>query len=214
MLARRARWYTIAWPTTLSVREQGHMMKQRRLAAPATALLVILGSVVVLAVRQQPGDSRVYTVAQVQAGLRHAPASWIGRTIRVRAMVTGIVLPVTMHSRAGAASQVSVVVALPGPYCPTASMGCGMAPKFLAPGPLTMVQLSDAAMTSPGPTLLARVQSEPSWLTLVRRIPWIGGLFAPPQTVNLLGFATYRLRLLSTSGCRQICSEAVLLDAT
>jgi hypothetical protein len=188
-------------------------MKRRPLAALVAALVLVLSGVLVLAVRQPRDESRVYSVAQVQAGLQRAPASWIGRTIRVRALVTGIGLPGLLQHRHGTLSSVSVVVALPGPYCPTASIGCGVAPTFQAPSPNTTVQLSDRAGTSAAPTLLAVVQAAPSWLALLRRIPGIGGLFAPPMPVTLVGIATYRLRLLSTAGCRQLCIAAVLLDA-
>jgi hypothetical protein len=189
-------------------------MNQRRLLALAAALLLlVLGCVAVLAARQQPDDSRIFTVAQVRAGIRREPAAWIGRIIRVRALVTGIVLQVPMHRRGGAVSSISVLVALPGPYCPTASIGCGTAPTFLASSPISTVQLSDTAWPSTAPTLLAAVRSAPPWLALVRRIPGMGGLFAQPQSVSLIGVATYRLRLLSTSGCHQMCTDAVLLDA-
>jgi hypothetical protein len=188
-------------------------MTRRRQTAVAALLLLVLGSVVLLAV-QQPDDGQVYTVAQVQAGLQRAPAAWIGRIIRVRALVTGIVLQVPMHRRGGAVSSVSVLVALPGPYCPTSSIGCGTAPTFLASSPISTVQLSDTARTSTAPTLLAVVQSAPPWLALLRRIPGIRQLLARPQAVNLIGVATYRLRLIATSGCWQMCTGAVLLDAT
>jgi hypothetical protein len=188
-------------------------MTRRRLVAAAALLLLVLGSVVVLAVQQQPDDGQVYTVAQVQAGLQRAPTAWIGRIIRVRALVTGIVLQVPMHRRGGASSSVSVLVALPGPNCPTSSIGCGTSPTFPASSPISTVQLSDTARTSMAPTLLAMVQSAPPWLALLRRIPGIRQLLARPQAVNLIGVATYRLRLIATSGCWQMCTGAVLLDA-
>jgi hypothetical protein len=93
-------------------------------------------------------------------------------------------------------------------------MGCGFAPKFLAPHPITALQLSDAARTSSSPTILVTLRSAPPWLSLIWKIPWVNGLFAAPQPIELDGIATYRLQLIPhANGCQNVCVDAELVDA-
>ena len=56
---------------------------RRRTVVTAIAMLG-LAVVTGLVVRQDHGAARVYTVAQVTAGLAHHPAAWNGRTLDVR----------------------------------------------------------------------------------------------------------------------------------
>jgi hypothetical protein len=58
----------------------------RLLVAPLT-LVLGAGSAAVIGTGQS-ASARVYTVAEVQAGLAHKPGAWVGRTLRVRGVYT------------------------------------------------------------------------------------------------------------------------------
>jgi hypothetical protein len=74
------------------------------------AALAVLGLAVVtgLAVRQDHGGERVYTVAQVTAGLAQHPAAWSGRTLDVRGRAMIPLCPGTASCRPPAAVLVDL----------------------------------------------------------------------------------------------------------
>jgi hypothetical protein len=81
-------------------------MRRRTVVATITALglAVVTG----LVVRQDHGGARVYTVAQVTAGLAHHPAAWSGRTLDVRGRAVIPLCSVTSSCRPSAAVLVDL----------------------------------------------------------------------------------------------------------
>jgi hypothetical protein len=67
-----------------------------RPSLPATLVVAaIISGAVLVAVPSHLTADPVYTVAGIQAGLRHAPDQWLGRTLLVRGTVAPLTLPCT-----------------------------------------------------------------------------------------------------------------------
>jgi hypothetical protein len=81
-------------------------MRRRTVVAALAALG--LAAVTGLVVRQDHGAERVYTVAQVTAGLAHHPAAWSGRTLDVRGRAVIPLCPGTASCRPSAAVLVDL----------------------------------------------------------------------------------------------------------
>src|SRR5690242_3971262 len=60
--------------------------------ALAVALAVVLGTVAYT----DGSGGRVYSLAQVEVGLRKHPTTWLGRVVRVRAVIADLAAPCTL----------------------------------------------------------------------------------------------------------------------
>ena len=81
-------------------------MRRRTVVAAIAMLGLAVGTGLV--VRQDHGAERVYTVAQVTAGLAHQPAAWNGRTLDVRGRAVIPLCPGAASCRPSAAVLVDL----------------------------------------------------------------------------------------------------------
>ncbi len=197
-------------------------MMKRGLAL--TLALVAAGLLVTLAAAGRAPD-RVYTVAQVQAGLALRPGAWVGRSVLVRARALEAQWTLPPHSfrivDGGTPVPLDVatgsLLSAPAMGCIAASRGCASPlPVYLPPGTVIHVALLDSVPGSgvawPA-ALVAAVQPAPPWLAGLRSIPWIGRLAPPGQRVAWGTPQVYRLQLVPKSPtCHPICDDAILLD--
>lgn len=124
--------------------------------APSTVAILAAGS-------WHRVDSPTYSLAQVEAGLRHHPFAWVGRTIRLKAIVTWqpldcpsgpapvcqTVSPLTVYS-----SQILLVHPEPDPFLDRLRSLSALGPLLPRPQPLVgrgifRVRLQPAPAGSP-----------------------------------------------------------------
>lgn len=145
-------------------------------------LLAVLTSGFILGNVLSVRADRVYTPAEVAAGLRWRPTAWVGRTVTVR----GVLFTVGSGCGVGAA--------------------CPLIPRWTQrPGNQTFAQWEElyTASRRNSPLILqVSGQSQPAWLSLraqLLRIPIIGSLAA--RLTPLSPLATYRVRLFAPPSC-------------
>jgi hypothetical protein len=160
------------------------------LVALAT-LLVARGAVLAVQGPTQ-SEGRIDSISQIVAGLSNQPQQWLGRIVRVRAVVGGFVCPgrCAVHT-----SQ------------PFAGLQSSEWYPFLTD------PLADKA--TPSSQLLMLVEPRNHLLDRLSQLPLVGGIIPPGQRVAWYSTAVYRLRL-QAGPClvgKQPCFEGVLVDA-
>jgi len=182
-------------------------MWRRRGAGAKRALLgllglaLVVGTALVVAGQLVPPD-RVYTVAEVQDGVRQHPQAWIGRAVLIRGFLGVFYLPVyNLNLRCG------VERTLPSCFTWAQRLGCGPTCTTIAwdelhryPGDPAPLVLRPPPSQLPFPVENSRYAS-PVWS--LARIPFVGSLLpysqsrpppGPPSRYPLE--YTYRIRLL------------------
>ncbi len=182
-------------------------MWRRRGAGAKRALLgllglaLVVGTALVVAGQLVPPD-RVYTVAEVQDGVRQHPQAWIGRAVLIRGFLGFFYLPVyNLNLRCG------VERTLPSCFTWAQRLGCGPTCTTIAwdelhryPGDPAPLVLRPPPSQLPFPVENSRYAS-PVWS--LARIPFVGSLLpysqsrpppGPPSRYPLE--YTYRIRLL------------------
>ncbi len=129
-------------------------------------------------------QGQLYTVEQVETGLRVHPTTWVGQTIRVRGRLVQDTLGMTWHG---------TVLVSSVPRAPLA--------RWLPP----LRWQFDAPTSPPSLLLLGNVPtSSISWTYVVTsvlaRIPLISHFVAPPRS-DSWSDRSYRIRLLPPSHC-------------
>lgn len=155
-------------------------------------VVLIVGGALLLAVVGRPGAARarVYTVAQVWAGLSRHPRQWLDTTILVRGLIVGC---------------------LPGAGC--AAMPPGIPNSGLVDG-IPIFEMPRTTVLSR--SLPLQVADDPL-RALLRRIPLLNRVMAMPRLQLPAQPATYRVRLIVARPCAvenmgPPCIEALLVD--
>lgn len=184
---------------------------------PRLTIVVIVGVVLVItsaaflvgALNRLPiTTARVYTVNDVQAGLRHDPVKWIGRTV----LVSGVVGEVAWEQGRRRALEAvgpgsNALFDRPRSMSPDVTVHMFLQPDASgANWPYRPLQLQAPQAQSPDPLP-----------PLLRGIPWLRGLVPAPQQVRGGVSVTYRIRLLPGpwhgSACiNHVCDEGVVLS--
>jgi hypothetical protein len=155
------------------------------------ALLSVGGGMLLVARDRIGVGGPVYELGQVESGLRQEPSAWLGRTIRLRVMVSWGSLACPSNSTGRCATVFSL----------TEYPSSGMLNSILQ-----TVVLSDILFLHPEPD---------PFLTRLRGLPGFGSLIPRPQPV--VGGGIYRVKLEvapSSFQCpRAPCYWAVLPDA-
>jgi hypothetical protein len=131
----------------------------------------------------------VYSLAQVEAGLRQRPGAWVGKAVRVRARLSVLAAP-----------------------CALMYGGCG-----LAPASYYALDAGEAGGThsprSPLPPLVLEVGAEDPLYARLRDIPVLKNLVPDPPRLQVVGVTTVRLEPTSPRvACRvNLCYHALLL---
>jgi hypothetical protein len=152
--------------------------------------LAVVAGVLFVVIHSMTSIGRVYSVAQVQAGLRHSPQLWAGRTVLVYGVAIGCP---------------------PGYPCPQLNLPAGTAETGLGLASSTRVPLAQA--------LPLECEPQDSWLMVLRHVPVLRHLVPPPQALYMARLAdhrVYRVRLVSVTPCgtpSSLCIRARLLDA-
>lgn len=160
------------------------------------ALVALIAGALHLAVavavvgRPSATSARVYTVAQVWAGLSRHPRQWLDRTILVRGLIVGC---------------------LPGAGC--AAMPPGIPNSGLIDG-IPIFEMPRTTVLSR--SLPLAVEDDPL-RALLHRIPLLNRVMAAPRLQLPAQPATYRVRLIVARPCAvenmgPPCIEALLVD--
>jgi hypothetical protein len=157
------------------------------LAGMVASLAVVLAcSLARSTIAQVATGNRLYTLAEVRAHLRDGPSRWVGRTVRLRAMLMG---------------------------CQQTPSNLGWA--SCAPVPWQPV-LTDPAGPGAVNPLPVRWGGPDPLLASLRAMPLVGRFVPGPQTARWGVLATYRVRLTVAAAhtlcLSTVCYEAVLLD--
>jgi hypothetical protein len=169
--------------------EYGPMMRHGALVAGLLVAILLAGTIT-LAARGLDGSATgmqpAYPVAAAEAGLRHHPSAWLGRTVLIRGVVLGRFLDPECSR----------------PTCPGTgaySLGPALSADGMAPALLPLVPAPAGA-----------------WLAALRHIPVLLRFLPRPQAVQLFKEATYRVHLQESHqvcGARA-CVDAILVDGT
>lgn len=164
----------------------------RRIVLIALPLVAAVAVLVTVAARglSARADGPTYTLAQVEAGLARHPAAWVGRTIRLRALVAW--QPLDCAGRSPACANV---------FSLTEYAADGQATTILQ-----TVLTSRVLYAHPRPDLL---------LGHLRALPGLGALLPRPQPLLSMGIYMVRLQAAPAGfpcGSRA-CYWAVIPDA-
>ncbi len=152
--------------------------------------------------------SPVYTVMQVRDGLARNPSAWVGRTVRVRASVTGMAVGLGVAPNNGGTGQPPNLLDLPpGTYA------------WIVLGPDGPVRDGSLAYY-PDARLVVSPRAPDPFLTAIHRLPLVGGFihvpylgYAPADLARPRVFVLYlpsKSKRVCTHGP---CQDALLLDA-
>ena len=138
-----------------------------------------------------PSRSRtpLHKVTQLVDGAVRHPRDWNGRIVRVRANASvSLLTPFQGGAPHARAAPQTLLLPVPDPRHPLAAQDG---------------------------TIRVLVGREDGVLALLRRVPLLGSVAAPPQRVSMTHAGTYRIQIQPTSqGCNYSpCIEAVLVDA-
>jgi hypothetical protein len=153
--------------------------------------LVLVGVLGILVLRDRLGlESPVYSLAQVENGLRHHPGAWVGKAIRVRARLTVLATP-----------------------CALIDGGCGLAPASyyaLDGGASGSSRFPDFSV----PPLVLEVGAEDPLYARLQQIPVLKDLVPRPPRLQAVEVMMVRLAPSSPPlACGvSLCYHAVLLD--
>jgi hypothetical protein len=186
------------------------MWPQLMIVVIAGVVLVIMSTVFLVGTlnRLPITPARVYTVNDVQAGLRHDPVTWIGQTV----LVSGVVGEVAWEQgRRRALEAVG-----PGSNAPFDR------PRSMSPRVVVHMFLQPDASGANWPyrplqLQAPQVQSPDPLPPLLRGIPWLRSLVPAPQQVRGGVSVTYRIRLLpgpwhGSAYISRVCDEGVVLS--
>lgn len=170
--------------------------------------LLIAASISGAALFPRAATYPVYTVMQVRDGLARNPSAWVGRTVRVRASVTGMAVGLGVAPNNGGTGQPPNLLDLPpGTY----------ARIVLGPdGPVRDGSLA----YYPDARLVVSPRAPDPFLTAIHRLPLVGGFihvpylgYAPANLAHPRVFVLY-LPSKSKGVCTHgPCQDALLLDA-
>lgn len=160
-------------------------------------LSLAVGGLIVLGVTWHAGAGQIYSVAQIEAGLRQHPARWLGRTVQVRA----VFVPGVTSCGIGSAC---VWIAEP--------MLVDLPHSALVPGAGSSISPAGRSLGA-----IALRSGQPNGLlTMLRNLPGIGRLlpgpaFSRPDTRYLVRLGEADPHML----CLQApCFQATLIDGT
>lgn len=155
-------------------------------------------------------SERVYTVGDVQTGLRSLPHAWIGRTIWVRAVVLGF-------NYAWARGTVKTIPPSIDPLHPPPGLDVRIHLVPVPSHPTSMNTLANNAFDGGPDLVVAPKLNSPSSLLLsleaaLHHVPLVGCLVpAPPIPPTLFAAKAFQLAVLPPHG--QPCSTGTCLDA-
>jgi len=170
--------------------------------------LLIAASISGAALFPQTATGPVYTVMQVRDGLARNPSAWVGRTVRVRASITGMAVGLGVAPNNGGTGQPPNLLDLPpGTYA------------WIVLGPAGPARDGSLAYY-PDARLVVSPRAPDPFLTAIHRLPLVGGFihvpylgYAPANLARPRVFVLY-LPSKSKGVCTHgPCQDALLLDA-
>jgi hypothetical protein len=181
--------------------------------------LALAGVLACIVGRGTTDAHRVYTVAQVQAGLARDPKVWVNRTVLVRGR---IMQGYWMRGRVGVTWGLAEYCAATPSGCPFDSPPGGLIPR----GTVVHLGLRSDGLDSENrylPMLTLVPQPAGAWVLFLRRIPLVASIVPTPQHIQWGTLATYQIYILPKvrrkilpkvrrNACTPICDDAVLLN--
>jgi hypothetical protein len=149
------------------------------------ALVAVLGTATLI---DRAGGGRVYSLAQVEDGLLKNPKAWLGRTVRVRAVISVLAAP-----------------------CSLIVGGCGRAPAsyYALEAPPAASTQDPSSLIQPLPLTVGTADSVSQTL---QRIPLLRNLVPGPPRLLEPGVVRVRLAPTQAPVCALIlCYQALLL---